>query len=144
MTKLFSVFVTLVVALNYVTPHAWAQCPENDPGIAINNGINGDGFWEVCVGAGGGTQTGKIDPPGPTTTTDLIFDYGHFVEVGHNNQAIRLTSASTSSLTEDTVFVNFQPSHATVPVGYQKDSGSLYTTTRGYGWTQTVHTRERQ
>jgi Big-like domain-containing protein/fibronectin type III domain protein len=34
-----------------------------------------------------------------------------------------------------TVQVNFQPATATVPSGYQKDDGSVYTSSRGYGWT---------
>ncbi|MCB9775765.1 MAG: FG-GAP repeat protein [Nitrospiraceae bacterium] len=41
------------------------------------------------------------------------------------------------------IFVNFQPSSASVPSGYQKDDGSVYTSSRGYGWTTFVNTRER-
>ena len=46
---------------------------------------------------------------------------------------------STSSIQ-----VNFQPANATVPSGYQKDDGSVYTSSRGYGWTNGGNTmRER-
>jgi len=65
MTKSFFVLVTLVIALSF-TQKTWAQCPPNVPGTAINNGINGDGYWEICVRAGGETRTGNIDPFRPS------------------------------------------------------------------------------
>ena len=43
-----------------------------------------------------------------------------------------------------TVSINFQPANAAVPAGYLKDDGSIYSTSRGYGWSQVVDNRERQ
>ena len=41
--------------------------------------------------------------------------------------------------------INFQPTSALVPAGYQKDDGSVYSATQGYGWGQdlTGSTRDR-
>lgn len=42
--------------------------------------------------------------------------------------------------------VNFQPTLSPVPVGHQKDDGSVYSAARGYGWDQnlTGFTRDRE
>ncbi|WP_447970302.1 M12 family metallo-peptidase [Nitrospira sp. M1] len=42
------------------------------------------------------------------------------------------------------VFMNFQPTNASTPPGYQSDTGAPYTSSRGYGWSTRVNTRERQ
>ena len=39
--------------------------------------------------------------------------------------------------------VNFQPNGATVPSGYLKDTGAVYTSTRGYGWDIALDNRDR-
>ncbi|GJL54345.1 MAG: hypothetical protein NPIRA02_14770 [Nitrospirales bacterium] len=41
------------------------------------------------------------------------------------------------------VSINFQPSGASVPSGFLKDDGSPYSSSRGYGWSTRVNTRER-
>ena len=45
--------------------------------------------------------------------------------------------------TGNPIKVNFQRSGSTIPSGYQKDDGAIYTQSRGYGWDRSVHTRER-
>ncbi|MEN8176880.1 MAG: hypothetical protein ABFS23_14030, partial [Pseudomonadota bacterium] len=60
-----------------------------------------------------------------------------------------VTATFTTSPTEPpptaaTVQVNFQPATAAVPSGYQKDDGSAYSSSRGYGWTPALgNTRDR-
>ena len=41
--------------------------------------------------------------------------------------------------------INFQPTSASIPSGYLKDDGSIYSSTRGYGWSTnlTSNTRDR-
>ncbi len=43
----------------------------------------------------------------------------------------------------NTIAINFQPSTAATPAGFLKDTGATFTTSRGYGWTTPVSTRER-
>jgi Bacterial Ig domain len=59
--------------------------------------------------------------------------------------AVSVTVSNTSPPppSGSSLFVNFQPSSSSVPSGYQKDDGSVYTSSRGYGWTTAVGTRER-
>ncbi|WP_454060978.1 M12 family metallo-peptidase [Candidatus Nitrospira salsa] len=42
------------------------------------------------------------------------------------------------------VLMNFQPTTAQIPSGYQRDDGAVYTRSRGYGWSTRVNTRERR
>ena len=39
--------------------------------------------------------------------------------------------------------INFQPNSAAVPAGYEKDDGSVYTASRGYGWNIALDSRDR-
>ncbi len=50
-------------------------------GELINNGIGGDGRWEVDALDGGQTETGNLDPVGPIGLEDIIFQYLHWVDV---------------------------------------------------------------
>ncbi|WP_454065168.1 hypothetical protein [Candidatus Nitrospira salsa] len=43
----------------------------------------------------------------------------------------------------EAVSINFQPSSASTPKGFIKDDGSQYSSSRGYGWSTRVNTRER-
>ncbi|MDR4484699.1 MAG: Ig-like domain-containing protein [Nitrospirales bacterium] len=56
---------------------------------------------------------------------------------------VTVSNTSPPPPSGSSLFVNFQPSSASVPSGYQKDDGSVYTSSRGYGWTTFVNTRER-
>ncbi len=58
--------------------------------LTIDNGIAGDGRWEVYVEAGGSTRTGIIDPLGAAGPTDVVFDYFHYVDVGIDGGAVKL------------------------------------------------------
>jgi hypothetical protein len=48
----------------------------------IDNGLAGDGRWQVDVLAGGESRTGNLDPTGAAGITDVLFDYFHYVQVG--------------------------------------------------------------
>lgn len=52
----------------------------------------------------------------------------------------------TTPIPQGTKFINFQPSSAQTPNGYQKDEGSIYNTTRRYGWDMDLvaNTRDRE
>jgi len=41
------------------------------------------------------------------------------------------------------IFINFQPTNASTPSGYRRDDGAAYASSRGYGWSTRVNTRER-
>ncbi len=64
--------------------------------ILISNGIAGDGFWQVDAGNGGESRTGNLNPSGAQGTTDVIFDYFHYVDVGANGGGVRLDSTTIS------------------------------------------------
>jgi hypothetical protein len=67
----------------------------------IDNGIVGDGRWEVDVLAGGESRTGNLNPVGAIGNTDVLFDYFHYVQVGNGNgtrlSATNVTQAPTLS-----------------------------------------------
>ena len=52
-------------------------------------------------------------------------------------------SVIPSGGTTNTYKVNFQPNGASVPSGYLKDSGAVYTSTQGYGWDTVLDSRDR-
>lgn len=62
--------------------------------VFVDNGVSGDGRWQVDALAGGESRTGNLDPvgtPGGTVgTTQLLFDYFHYVDVGANGGGVRL------------------------------------------------------
>lgn len=69
--------------------------------VMIDNGVTGDGRWEVDVLAGGESRTGNLDPVGSpggiVGPTEIIFDYFHFVDVGANGGGVRLAETTVTS-----------------------------------------------
>ena len=65
--------------------------------ILINNGLVGDGRWEVDVLDGGESRTGNLDPTGPLGSTEVIFDYFHYVDVGANGGGVQLGNTTVTS-----------------------------------------------
>jgi len=63
--RVVSKFATAVL-ISLFGAHAGAQ-------VTINNGITGDGFWEVVSEDAGDSRTGRIDPVGALGPTDVIF-----------------------------------------------------------------------
>ena len=63
--------------------------------IFVDNGVVGDGFWQVDVLAGGESRTGNLDPTGAQPTTDVIFDYFHYIDVGADGGGFRLSTTAT-------------------------------------------------
>ncbi len=61
--------------------------------ILIDNGVSGDGFWQVNALSGGESRTGNLDPVG-YSQTELIYDYFHYVDVGIDGGAVRLDSGT--------------------------------------------------
>ncbi|GJL61396.1 MAG: hypothetical protein NPIRA04_00500 [Nitrospirales bacterium] len=59
------------------------------------------------------------------------------------NQSTTATFTTTPPPQSNPASINFQPNGAPVPTGYLKDDGSVYDSTRGYGWTTNVNTRDR-
>jgi beta-galactosidase len=53
-------------------------------------------------------------------------------------------SQATLSFAHDAIKINFQPADESVPAGWKADSGAVYTSSRGYGWTKEVGTRNRK
>lgn len=69
--------------------------------VFIDNGVVGDGRWQVDALAGGESQTGNLDPAGSpggvTGTTEIIFDYFHYVDVGANGGGVRLGNTTVTT-----------------------------------------------
>jgi hypothetical protein len=55
-----------------------------------------------------------------------------------NDSYLDSTNVATVALDVAVLAINFQPTASPVPAGYQKDDGSLYDATRGYGWDQNL------
>lgn len=83
----------LFVAGMFATPSAHA--------ILVDNGIAGDGFWEVDVENGGESREGNLDPAGTPDgeagDVDIIFDYFHYVDVDADGGGVRLSNTNVTS-----------------------------------------------
>jgi hypothetical protein len=67
--------------------------------INIDNGVVGDGFWQVDVQNGGDSFTGNLNPTGAIGNTEVIFEYYHMVDVGANGGGTPLSSTTITSPT---------------------------------------------
>ena len=65
-------------------------------GVLIDNGVTGDGRWQVEVNDGGETRRAEIDPTGSAGLTDVVFDYFNYVDIGINGNAKRLSGFTTT------------------------------------------------
>ncbi len=64
--------------------------------ITINNGITGDGAWEVETDDAGDSRNATIDPTGALGPTEVIYDFFTYIDVGSDGSAVRLSSSVTS------------------------------------------------
>lgn len=64
--------------------------------ITIDNGVTGDGAWQVSVGPGGDTDFGELDAVG-FGPEDLIFEFFTYVDPGANGAFEPLSATSISS-----------------------------------------------
>ena len=93
----------LCCALAIVTSHfsiaatLEKQAPIRGGGsVNINNGIIGDGAWNVTVLQGGNTDDGTLDPLGPIAASDLIFDFITYFDVGANGGGVALDDSTAT------------------------------------------------
>lgn len=81
---------------------AWAQSKESSLGtrgagsITIDNGVTGEGAWQVSVDIGGDTSFGELDPVG-FDADDLIFEFLTYVDDGDDGTFEPLSSTTVSS-----------------------------------------------
>ena len=101
--------------------------PERHPTVYRDGGP--DTYTWTTVGA---DNSAKIDWGNLN-----ISDERSYVYIAKSLKVVQPAEKKTSDQ------VNFQPNGASVPKGYIKDSGAVYTTTRGYGWNKPVDSRER-
>jgi len=88
--KTWIVIVSLMISFTL-----WSVAPAE--AILIDNGIAGDGRWQINVLNGGETRTGSLDPTGGIGLTDVIFDYFHYVDVGADGGGVRLGGTTITS-----------------------------------------------
>lgn len=94
--------ILLVVAVALCSGSvAWAQVKERSTNrgaapVTINNGVTGDGAWEVEVGAGGDTDFGELDAVG-FGPENLIFEFLTYVDDGDDGTFEALSSTSITS-----------------------------------------------
>lgn len=65
--------------------------------ITINNGVTGDGAWQVTVDSGGDSSSGVLDPAGPIGPSDVIFDLATLVDPGADGRASELRDTTITS-----------------------------------------------
>ncbi len=82
--------------------------------------------------------------PASTTYTYTVSAYD---EAGNasaqSTAATATTSGGSPSPTPGTISINFQPAAAAAPPGFSVDDGSLFSSTRGYGWSFALPSRQR-
>ncbi len=62
--------------------------------IPIDNGVTGDGAWEVTVESGGDSRSGILDPAGPIGPNNVIFELATYVDAGADGGAVRLSDTN--------------------------------------------------
>ena len=155
LTQKFKIFTRAILVINcfvffgmVTSTHAgnatltWQANPESD--------LAGYRVYQQILPSGIFQQIYSGMPPVPNspeyTVTGLQFGntYNYHVTAfdlsgneGPPSNEVSKTIDSTS------ILINFQPSSATVPAGYAKDTGSLYTASRGYGWNIVLGNRDR-
>lgn len=67
--------------------------------VVIDNGIAGDGFWQVASDDAGDSTEGLIDPTGPLPPSDVIFRFSAYYDVGADGQDGLLQDGTTSPAT---------------------------------------------
>jgi hypothetical protein len=73
------------------------------PTITIDNGVSGDGRFEVVAGRGGESSTVNIDPPGAPPLQDIMFELNHYVDVGADGGAVEL---NVTTITQEPTLVD--------------------------------------
>ncbi|HKL52815.1 MAG TPA: hypothetical protein VJ902_02570, partial [Wenzhouxiangellaceae bacterium] len=96
----FTLIIAFLLAAG-VGGQAWAQTKGSSDsvrgsGVIINNGVTGDGAWEVAVEAGGDTGFGELDPVG-FGPEDLIFEFITYVDDGDDGAFEELSSTTITS-----------------------------------------------
>ncbi len=91
MKALFAALMTFVALL--APPHAQANP------ITIDNGVTGDGAWQVVVEPGGDSFSGILDPAGSIGPSDVIFNLSTLVDPGADGGAVALSSSSITGFT---------------------------------------------
>ena len=64
--------------------------------VPIDNGISGDGYWEVTVRDAADSSSGIIDPTGPLGPSDVIFSLTAYYDNGANGQDGTLRGGTTT------------------------------------------------
>ncbi len=97
------------------------------------------------------------NPSAPSHTVTNLVDgssYGFIItafdifgneSLPSTEKQISINSSNVPPPSGSPIQLNFQPGNASVPTGYLKDDGSVYTSSRGYGWdtNRTSFTRDR-
>ncbi|WP_447968752.1 InlB B-repeat-containing protein [Nitrospira sp. M1] len=108
---------------------------------AINNVTTQPGQFKVVsnfpVTVSDGKLTIKLTRSGGKSKT--ILNYVRIAPAGGTTPPPPTTPPPSG----EAVSINFQPSGASVPSGFIKDDGSLFSSSRGYGWSTRVNTRDR-
>jgi len=87
--------------------------------IVIDNGVSGDGCWEVDVLDAGNSEDGAIDPTGPTGLINVIYEFYTYADPGADGSAMNLdtnvtTPAFLSGSNEVTSEGNFAGPNGTI------------------------------
>ncbi len=67
--------------------------------VTIDNGIAGDGRWEVVSASAGDSTSGSLDPVGPAPLGDVIYELYTYVDTEADGAAGRLADSTTSPAT---------------------------------------------
>ncbi len=133
---------------------------------SLSVSLNGDGNGSVKsqpsgLTCSGGTCTGSFTQGTKVTLTAItqegtVFEGWNGICSGTSSCGVTLMSPQTVSAMfkiENTntpptptfpVRVNFQPSNSQIPKDYKKDDGSVFSSTRGYGWNKLVNGTEKK
>lgn len=114
------------------------------PTFPIERGLDGINWTQIAETASGVTAYTDTGLSPATTYYYKVKARNSVGDSGYSNIASGTTLAAPPPAAV-LANINFQPSSAPIPSGYQMDDGSAYTVGRGYGWTVDLsgNTRDR-
>lgn len=135
--------LTATVASSSQINLAWTAGSANQTGFKIERSLNGSTYTQIATTAANVTSYSNT---GLTAAT--LYYYRVAGSNAQGDSPFSNIASATTSATTSVIRINFQPSGATVPVGYLADTGAVYGN-RGngqtYGWNvaNTSFTRDR-
>jgi hypothetical protein len=73
-----------------------AQSAARGGSLNLSNGVVGDGGWDIDVEAGGNSTNANLDPLGPIASTDVVFGFDTYIDIGADGNAFTIDDSPSN------------------------------------------------